>query len=832
MPAFDSTKPVQEQEADLLVLLRGLARWRVALSEDESVVGDGALHRDNVSAWYVFLDTDVVRMYVNPSASSGYLGLRYYGRAGKADPSEHATAAALAGSFARFLLFDFQCMQKSPEPRLLLPGHAEEIQRGYRVAWLRANGAVNAAIEELPALRILVANLERAISSTSAQDIHAHLTAFIEKWFAQPTGDSAAEKKSGLTKKTGALQAIEEADRYRELFLTARDGSQSVRLLNASLYEFGEPFGGFPPLLTTDTQFESRFRSICKNLKVDEKHQQQIRRQIEFGADGVPLGLVTRTLTHATDAYALAWLQTLEAQADDHKTQSSFHCRLISGAELLSTQDPEHVVSPLRLLSLYLQSKLTDVSAQKTLEDLKTGIDGVLSPLHADFSNRNSSSVKFPAWCLDLANQNIVLSGDVKLELAQLDGVLDAWNTMVNLLVARDAALVSESSSINSGQTLLSLVKAYASSPGNISHDQWLSSIEMALQRASTYFATEASELILEVVRYVQAKVPRNPPPLRLDDYPIAKQFAKTDIWHFTSSDNVPRGPTTLSNAIETLKVEKGNEYVILVLAGLALCAMGRWRSARPLFSLALDSIKVENPAPEKIKGTEAAYGLAVAWHVTARSFNDLNQAQEFLKQAKEKCQEKYPGKRDVRFETENLSIELMRCWANANDSTYRGNVRQDALQWLQKCFTLSDDWSSVESTEIDQYVVDYTHDELMSCTMQYFLLARYTYYQQTLFDSTEPVLTKADESRFREHSRTFFSRIDARDQEKNSARPAVTKLVRLNYLIAKHYANVSLLNEEKLWFSNTCADSQNEVIPLVDAVRLTFFRIWMTRLS
>lgn len=832
MPAFDSTKPVPEQQADLLVLLRGLARWRVALSEDDSVLSDGALHRDNVSAWYVFLDTDVVRMYVNPSAAAGYLGLRYYGRANKADPSELATAAALAGSFARFLLFDFQCRQKSSEPRLLLPGHAEEIHRGYSASWLRANSAVNAALDEVKALRLLVASLELAVSSSSVEDIHAHLTAFIEKWFALPAGRSEVSEKPERTQKTGALQAMEEADRYRELFLTARDGSHSERLLNASVYEFGEPFSGFPPLLTTDARFEKRFRSICKDFKVDEKHQHQIRSEIESGTDNKPVGLAIRTLKHATDAYALAWLQTLEEDANERKTQSPFHCRLISGAELLNDQDPKHVVSPLRLLSLYLQSKLSDSAAHKTLEDLKTGIDGVLSPLHADFSNRNNSDIKFPAWCLGVANLSIELGSKVKLELNQLDGVLHAWNVMVNLLVARDAALVSENSSFNSGQTLLSLVKSYAENPENISPDHWLASIETALLRASTYFATEASELILEVARYVEAKVPRNPPPLRLDDYPIAKQFAKTDIWRFASSDDTPKGPATLSDAFEKLKKEPGNEYVILVLAGLALCAMGRWRSARPLFSLALDSIKVENPAPDKIKGTEAAYGLAVTWHVTARNSNDLDQAQEFLKLAEVKCREKHPDRRDVRFETEELSIGLMRCWANANDSKYVGNVRKDAKEWLLQCFALSDDWSNAEGTELDQYVIDYTHDELMSCTVQYFLLAKYTYYQQTLFESSQSALNDADDTRLREHCLKFVRSIDVRDKEENSARPAVTKLARLNYFIAKHYANANLSTMEKSWFSETCLDRRNEVIPLVDPVRLTFFRLWMMRLG
>jgi hypothetical protein len=835
---------------DNIALLQGLARWRVALSDNSILQDLKPLTFEELGSLYFCVDTDILSMYTNPASGAGYLGLHNYGSAGKVHPKEYASAASLSSSLARYILFDLECQQKSSEPRLLLPAHAEEVQRKYQKANERANLQIDEALAQLTHLRSTVDALAAEISTDSRSSAdsatptnsHQLLKNFIDLWFGPVTQDKPA-----------GLAALEESMRYDELFAVFPSSShgnhldtyeaKDERVCHVTRYRFGEPYNGFTPNFELDEDaFDSHYQHLCREFSVDMRHSNFLINELQNGLDISTQGYRTRDLSLATDAYALAWLKMCNSVAQKFPSGDDFRCKLISGAGKLESVSPELVVTPLRLLRSYLLSRLTDEQGYETLESLKLALGSVLDPIFAADSTNSAAHSRhdhFVIWCSKVASGQHTPRTQIKIDDAEVGLALEAWQRLINLISARetkDASSGNESSP--RGQSIYEITKRFNEGNKNFSLQGWIDWIEGTLVRAQKRLSIQASRLVTRLLIEVPRKVSRNPPPLRLDDYPQAKEICSQTIWVYLDGRATDETRNNISSALQDLS-DRDLDYVVLLLGGLSLCAIGRWRAARSSFDMALKAAdSPENPDKNIIVGTEAAYGLAVCWHVTARTIDDLDVAEKFLDSAKSRWNGKYGDRYEVRFATEALSIKLMRCWAAMKDSSYPGNLQNEAVQHFRVAIQLEKKWEALTSSypACDKYILTYAYQELGSCIVQFLCIARFMMYQDTLYEPSQSAINSDDNVDFSQAMVRFLAAFPGASATRKSissedSGPVYSTLLQLNIIVGKLLLNNSLDKNEPSFLNSECESQRNFVIPLVDNVRLTFFKLLCKRL-
>ncbi len=821
------------EEDETAALLCGLARWRIAIhgGEDSSLKGS-ALDADTIENFYVCVDADILSMYANPSSAAGYLGLRYYGRAGKVHPEDFASAAFLSGALGRFILFSLECKQKSTEPRLLLPGHAEEIQRLYDNARRRANAEIEKATQEWRKLKdsaIALAKATQSGNTNSTDELVDRLKEFIASWFGENDQNQLVLGNDKLATGAYGLQAVEEAERYAELFATSKIDNEpcTERVLHITRYSFGQPINNFPPEASTEKSFQKHLISWKKNLSAKSEAVERIRQQVEQGLDDVTMGYESRELKKATDVYAMAWADTLDDAVENTSTNGyEFNLKLISGAEALITRATERVVTPMQLLKLFIQSRLRREGTDRVLNTLKVALDNLLESVHI-LIDQEDAQKNYLNWCqslceLDVARKLTYTLNTEIYQTEQLQGVLSAWREMTNLLAAQEHA-----GKVTGRQSLFARIQALLRDSGTtnqIDLEQWIKAIEKGLHDAKEKLGFRSNEISLHALYKIPPKTPRNPPPLRLNRLvQDPKTVGDKMLWCYAKE----RDWKNLTAILSSIK-EYDRDPVISIISGLAWCIFGRWYTARRSFYLATSSVSnVFKSFKEKNIAIEAAYACAVARRITASKPEDLDNAENHLEAAKKLTKLNNQSSVDIRFITEGFSLKTICLWAQAR-TTIDYPIQKNATEQLLLALDIYEAWRDFtrSETEQDQYIVQYTRQELLCDILQLYWLGKYGIYGGHLLPL--PRINACDSllERVKDAAKSLIQQCEFLDDNKNDDNlPSVTSLVQVNVVLARlTILEENTINTEEA--KDICDDERYRIIPVADKTRYHFFKL------
>ena len=803
---------------DAAALVCGMARWRLAIHAHTLT----DLERQLPNC-YLCVDSDIISMYASPASGAGYLGLRYYGRGTGFNSKDFAPAANLAGSLAQFILFELEGRQISSEPRLVLPAHAEETQRAYQRARQLANTAMQQALREIKGLKEKAEALAKSATQPldSEGSLTQHLRDFVAAWMGTESSDPLRPE---------GIRAIEQAERYGELFsVTGDDGRYPVseRVLHASRYRFGRPINDFIPefkLFHT-----AALRRRAEELRVDLRHVVRIVNEVELGIDDSTRGFEVDQLRAGTDAYALAWLDTVSQYFADRHPESRIQLKLISGSERMAQAAPSHVISPMALMGLYLRARLkaprsnADGESHPAVSRLKGALDAVLNPLA--FADGCYGASEYLRWCNE--HSDISRSRDRGsfrgIASARLEDVLSAWRDVTNLLAASHAP-----HSVASRQSMIEKLKEIEPS---LSNEAWLDAITKDLRLAERDLLMKASRLGLLVRADSKPSRSRNPPPLRLESTPEAQEVAGKLIWQFSYG----REPAHKEQINRVLRSLEGDGYIVLLLGGLVLCATGDWRAARTYFDAAIAvADEAAGKSPElAADGVEACYAHAIACHVGAAGFADLKMASAALAQARDRfARHRSPGCADVRFETEELSIELIELWgAMKQQSDFTGEETQArALALAERAARTFIRWSETVPDDTEShYIRRYCLQELACTSLQAQWMSQFALHHRQLL--RRPVTDAASQEGMRTIALWLTAHCVECDQDELRTAPMVTALVRVNAIVASKYVLGSAIEAGELRAGAAlCDDAMNHVIPFVDTERFLFLRLMLTR--
>ena len=832
-------------------LLCGLARWRIAIHSGEDLtregtpeakalsagdkIGWGALDVKKLANFYICIDADILNMYANPSSGAGYLGLRYYGSADKVHPDDFAAAAFLSGALGRFILFALECKQKSTDSRLLLPAHAEEVQRRFDKARRRANSEIDKATQEWLYLKdsaMALANATQSDKAAGTVDLAKRLQNFISHWFGEVGWESFSKDTSKQSSGASGLQAVEEAERYAELFANSKrrfgkDEPCEERVLHITRYRFGQPINGFPPEASVEKIFQKHLDSWSHKLWVGSKAIERIRQEVEQGLDDMTKGFNQRELNHATDAYAMAWVDSLDDIIKETATNGDiFNLKLISGAEILKKKAVERVITPMQLVKLFIQSRTNGKDAERAINTLKFALDNLLESVHV-LINEEDAGKDYLSWCqelceLDHAKEKAQGLNPEVFEPERLKDVLYAWSEMTNLLAAQEQA-----GRPSGGQSLFARVQALLKKPGAKDHidiEQWIKAIDHSLHDAEKKLGSRSTALSIQALHTIPPKTPRNPPPLRFNSL---NKFQKTLGIKMLWSVAKERDWKNLISILESSK-DFDRDPLISILGGLAWCIFGRWHTARRSFYLAFSTANnIAKPYHEKAIVIEAAYAHAVARRITASKPEDINDAETYLDKAKEYTAQSFK-QFDIRFITEEYSLKTIHLWAKTR-TTIDYPIQEDATKQLLLALKIYETWGELIQHEEERYIIEYTKQELMCDILQLYWLGKYGIYGRQLLQLPEINDCDVLLSRVKSVAKALLQQCEYLTESHDDDLPSVTSLVQVNAILARlsileDNPDVQEVEETK----QICEDPRYWIIPIVDKTRYLFFTLFL----
>lgn len=808
-----NTPEPEFDEDDTAALLCGMARWRLAVNTQRFDQLEQSLPN-----YYLCVDTDIISMYGNPASGAGYLGLLYYGQASRVVPRGGAEAANLAASLAQFILFELEGRQTSADPRLVLPGHAEEIQRSYQKARERADSEMQRALRELSKFKQAKQAIVDSLKDTDAtpNNLAEQLQKFAEDWIGNGSADPS--------KPTG-LAAIEQAERYGELFSVMTEDNRhpvSERLQHVSQFRFGQPLR---TLFLPDIAIGSseRLAVRARSLEVDARHMDRVVREIEDGLDEPIANYDKEMLTAGTDAYVLAWLDIVSRFFSPSHSGARAQLKLITGSERMAQHAPNHVISPIALMGIYLQSRLSaakgsgDTQAHSAVARLKGALDAVLNPLA--FEDGYYGATSFLEWC------QIHSSYEKSLERARSRGmrstgveeVLKAWAQVANLFASSQGEY-----SRQSRQSIISQLKKI---DPEITEEDWREAISKNLKRAERQLLLTATKLALMARSEVKALRSRNPLPLRLESNPIAQDVAGRLIWQYAFD----RSTIYKEEFVEKVNQLDDADYFVLLLGGLLLCATGDWRAARTYFDAAVVAAD-EEPQDRGNDGIEGSYAHGVACHVGAVSFADLDTARNSLSRARARLMLRDgPGAGDIRFDTEDFSIELVELWgrliSRSNESAVEPQAR--AVSLASNALETFNVWRQRGSdVKEGDYVLQYCLQEMACTALQAYWISRLALDGQQL----QLRLSGASAAHLQEPLKGVAEWLRAHceesDRDSEHEAPMVSALVRVTSICAAKILHSIEPDPVTLKLAqDLCNDRANFAISLIDEDRYRFFK-------
>ncbi len=798
---------------DAAALVCGMARWRVAIGSEASLEFERQLRNA-----YICVDSDIISMYTNPGSSAGYLGLRYYGAGSNANSDDFASAAFLSGGLAQFILFELEGRQSSVEPRLVLPAHEAEIQRGFHRARTRANSAYQQAVRDLREVNAKAKALAESAAGDPKQQ--GELTRFLREYVAAWLGDTPTAHASG------GLPAIEQALRFGELFSVQEGGGDSPypeRIVGVLHYRVAWPVNDFLPLFKL---FNSRaLRQRARELQVDDRHLERIVREVELDDTSPANDLQLQQLRHGSDAYAMAWLDTVTAHLKSRYPEAATRFKLITGSERLARLAPEHVIPPMALMRRYLRSRLQPDGAQPhpAVGRLKSSLDAVLAPL-AIGDGRYSPS-DFHAWCQEQSDFTRARNWDGlrAIDESRLIDVVAAWKDVTNLLAASHTQY-----SVASRQSIVKQLEHLESALPSVSSEQWLVAIERSLELAERELMANASRLSLLMIPVGHRPASRNPPPLRLDFSPLAQEVASKVIWQY-SYEHAKDQRDKISHVLRMLQPTK---HLVLLLGGLLRCATGDWKGARVFFEMALGAaIDGDASSVNQAAAIEAAYATAVACHVAAQGPGDLVAAKSFLNQARSLREQTGASQPEIRFETEAHSVELVGLWASrgeVNEAGLSDDSQERAIALCSQAQISFSYWVALEASRSpqDRYIDSFCLQELACTALQAHWLSRYVMYRRRLLED-KPWIGSTPSTELVRIALWLADHCKRARGDNSHASPMASPLVRISEMVARRLVVGEGVDERELEEVVTlCEDDSNKNIPLIDSNRFLFLRL------
>jgi hypothetical protein len=810
--------------------LRGLARWWVALSQPD----------DLLDHQYICVDTDVITMFHSPGLGAGYTTLRFLGAAGKVDSENHsAAAAALAAELARYVLYELETTkQKAIEPRLLLPGHAEEVMRKFADVMGAAEKVFDKADEDIH----VIAQLAKRVSeSVSIQDeyqsklaLDEALRAFVERWLGQ------AGK--------GPATTIDSAIRFAELLARSNE-----RIRNVTQFRFGVPFDdpndGLMPDIAQEELFGKLCVEYCKAFRIPHEVFAHQKESIEKGVPSDLTGKGSESMfayTHATDVYALAWLRAANeiarcrkgGDANDSSISELPYMVIISGAGRLKAIGGNLVVDPLNLIPSLLK-RLLSGDDSRTVSELLGFVEGILYPIFKG-SNPDSEDA-FEKWCTSLAlGTGKPVTLDTSALTEKLSDVERAWETLCRTISAKS----------NRSESLLDKIRSLLEGTGEeIQKEAWVARIRELFSDAKVTLITKVS-LLHPSLQFSHHLLPRNPPPVRLEKFPEAKTIADDAILLAISPDEKNR----LKRIIEGTDRISRIPYLSLLLTGILESASGNWRLARVILWAAF--VEGKRSSHEDITGRDAAYALAIASRVTvskkavyddlAHSANCLNRAIEL---DGEKGHVRGPGG-DVRFRSEKMALDLSKVWIaiahpELNESGKllgQANYNQPVTDVLSSALSLFAELQNNGEDEKDEYLKEYVFQQTCCIAIQAWLLSQYVLYQGQLYQPLSITAGRPDRVQdklvavvqaMEQQSQRLKANQAALDPRKM---PTVTPLSTILGAIARATIcvapSMTAIAAQLKEATELCEESKNWAFPLIDSARRTFFRLLLNRIK
>lgn len=798
--------------------VRGLARWWVALSQPDNLL----------KKQFVCVDTDVVTMFCTPALGAGYTSLQFLGSAGKIRADSHrSAAAALAGELARFVLFELDARQRATEPRLQLPGHAEETLHNYYKTVENAARLLDRAEAELAELALLAEKIRSSLrepSNTADQaELENRLTSFVAQWLGSDTDSPAAR--------------VDAAIRFAEL-LSASQAQASERLAHITRYRFGAPFDqksdGFLPDFTTMEEFARHAEHFRSALSIKPEIFKEQSARIK-DPTLPPARAHGAQLKKATDAYALAAFTTVNEMALEYAVAR--HCppgrheylALISGAERLQRLCKGSVVDPLHLVPRLLKQLFGNehLEWKRNLSDL---IGGILEPIH-DILGRNTRT--FEKWCEAVAMGNTSsIPKSVEFDLDKLAEVEEAWERMCLAIAARSTG----------SESMLDKIRKLAGKGEQVlDNELWLAKLQDILFSAKRALIGKIRDLNPSL-NFNTRPLSRNPPPLGLEDFPDAKKIADQTVW--AVSHNAGKQHLKQCMGEFPSNAAQANPYLLTLLVGITEAAAGNWKLAKLILWAAYQNGK--ECLDKRITGRDAAYALAIACRITARrttAEDDLAQAERYVLEAHELDVEKDSRPyRDVRFDAEDLAIRLSRVWylttqpeTSKSDAAPRMNFRAEAIAVAEESLRLLDGDSLKDKT--DTYTKYFVAQQLYCTLFQAWWLAQYAAFNGVLFKPMEDVgssISPGDLSRATQDFLTLLQTLECNDNNNPPPlRPIITPLSRvISFLAELEFGSNDAPHRRKRLGEvvKLCDDPITRTFDLIDDQRYSFLKLLLER--
>ena len=746
---------------EVLVSMREI--WRKSLEE---VAPDGCIDI------YV-VDADVVKMFMAPKSKHNYGALlRYVFHARRDTGSSLKAAETRLVEFLGNLIF-FQL--RPAMPLLLLPGHADDLERVLSSIWLKANNELG-QWEQVQAEIVKSASKVVEISKSQLTSANQSVT---EK------GDKAQIVEKLLEEIFCSLRgegAVGELFRFDELM----SGSRLCHIDQIALQDESGKKRYLPPPIDESGNYIPALSRLTDRLKREMLAWVNV------------IENPTKPFTIQRDAQALAhlaWLNELFCEEKwyvkmgDGSSRRIRQAVLISGSNLLPRAIDELELTPLRGCIIaplaFLGHRSMDEYFRRTtnqqhnrLEESSQGaqvsalinfFDSMRAGLDSAIQTRNSE--KISAAALEVRTRYYKLTE--MWQSRQLFGVNSRMELVANAIASLE----------KSGRSLEGL-KVFLE---DLSVTTWQS------------FARSVTKLSLNSIA-ADNNVLRNIPPVRFKHFEVAKKVS-SELYRF--GDNAiarELAGTILSKpALSNLKKEDPSHYTEFVCYALFGLVNRFLRNAEGCAEVAWSIAQTapgDGDLAKYIKGDEALYLLAHIIRLRAHRLAHMNRAENCIDLAlavSRQIQEDDDIKHDdIRYESERFSIrchqQYLECFGPVGNRDILFSNKRDPKN-LKLVYgegnTLLKKINAICPGNEEQYLFEYVKQQLLVNLAQIGLLLLYpakrtssesieAYYT---FESGAKFLNSEELSKFSDITQQLITQCEMLDKDKTGTLPRPSAL-------------------------------------------------------